>query len=75
MRSQYRVRCINRTGKADACGWKGVRTAGGCECYDTVCHPVAPGLGCPNGVTWPCPRCNGKVTGRPVKHREPAGVS
>ena len=83
--TKYRVRCLGRTvygaenGYAvvvdqwDSCGWTGVRTdALECECYDEYahyCRPTTPGPGCPRGVVWPCPRCKGAVTGRPVQHR------
>lgn len=35
-----------------------------CECYDIwtlYCKPFAPGPGCPRGVNYPCPRCQGVV--------------
>lgn len=85
---KYRVRCLGRTvygvrdgftyvkDKWESCGWKGVRTAGQCECYDEwtlCCRPTTPGPGCPSGVDWSCPRCKGAVTGKPVERRVPVG--
>lgn len=59
------------------CGWIGVRTDHiECECYDEwgmYCRPLTPGPGCPRGIAWPCPRCGGAVTGKPVQHRRVEG--
>lgn len=82
---KYRVRCIGRTLRDVkdghtvvivewvGCGWTGVRTDSiECECYDInalYCRPLTPGMGCPRGVAWPCPRCAGAVTGQPVQQR------
>jgi hypothetical protein len=53
-----------------SCGWTGVRTDHiDCECYDLYafyCRPLTPGPGCPRGINWPCPRCKGAVTGKPI---------
>lgn len=62
------------TGQVPSCGWSGVRSAYAieCECYDLYalyCRPLTPGPGCPSGIDWPCPRCKGAVTGRPVVRR------
>lgn len=81
---KYRMRCIGTSADWDAyrnslappptgCGWRGIRTDHlQCECYDIwrmYCHPLTPGPGCPRGIAWPCPRCRGSVTGKPVKRR------
>lgn len=50
--NEYRVRCTG-------CGWRGVRHARDCECYEDwspYCKPWSPGPGCPSWVTWPCPK-------------------
>lgn len=78
---KWRMRCIGKIERIDGvmashrpgCGWRGVRSYHiECECYDIwtlYCRPLTPGPGCPSGIAWPCPRCKGAVTGRPVKHR------
>lgn len=73
---KYRTRCIGRPSLGElGCGWSGVRTDSiECECYDIwslYCHPFTPGPGCPRGLDWPCPRCGGAVTGKPVQPRGP----
>jgi hypothetical protein len=83
--TKYRVRCIGRIvygtegvstvvkDQWPSCGWTGVRTDSlECECYDIwtlYCRPMSPGPGCPRGIDWPCPKCKGAVSGRPVEHR------
>jgi hypothetical protein len=50
--NEYRVRC-------KVCGWRGVRHARDCECYEDwvmYCRPDGPGPGCPSWVTYPCPQ-------------------
>jgi len=50
--NKYRVRCT-------VCGWTGYRHARDCECYEDwvmYCRPDTPGPGCPNWVTYPCPK-------------------
>lgn len=84
MGDKYRMRCIGRgiwanyqlVGQEPGCGWVGIRTDHlQCECYDIYtlyCRALTPGPGCPRGIDWPCPRCKGSVTGKPVERREPA---
>ena len=88
MGDKYRMRCIGGTvwatveghtmmvASTPRCGWIGIRTDHvQCECYDInrmYCRALTPGPGCPRGIDWPCPRCKGSVTGKPVERRQVA---